>query len=206
MQNWDAHYFVDKELLRFGQTTIVGDAPMFASDIRINQSYMKLWAESWGLGFKHSTKPTQAHNIYRLPVKVVVNMPKKPTKSVYASTEVFMGDREWMPGDKPQPEIETYFQLQHNVAVSGTVSDEGISFKADHYLNYYATRDFIVIDGNTNDGLSISGLGTIPFRSQGSVNDPIPKEGFGGKPDGSIQIHIDQSLDDVEKWERIRYE
>ena len=64
MQNWDAHYFVDKELLRFGQTTIVGDAPMFASDIRINQSYMKLWAESWGLGFKHSTKPTQAHNIY----------------------------------------------------------------------------------------------------------------------------------------------
>ncbi|MBO1695089.1 hypothetical protein HJW54_22950, partial [Bacteroides uniformis] len=44
------------------------------------------------------------------------------------------------------------------------------------------------------------------FRSQGSVNDPIPKEGFGGKPDGSIQIHIDQSLDDVEKWERIRYE
>lgn len=101
MQNWDAHYFVDKELLRFGQTTIVGDAPMFASDIRINQSYMKLWAESWGLGFKHSTKPTQAHNIYRLPVKVVVNMPKKPTKSVYASTEVFMGDREWMPGDKP---------------------------------------------------------------------------------------------------------
>ena len=43
-----------------------------------------------GLGFKHSTKPTQAHNIYRLPVKVVVNMPKKPTKSVYASTEVFM--------------------------------------------------------------------------------------------------------------------
>ena len=42
MQNWDAHYFVDKELLRFGQTTIVGDAPMFASDIRINQSYMKL--------------------------------------------------------------------------------------------------------------------------------------------------------------------
>ena len=34
---------------------------MFASDIRINQSYMKLWAESWGLGFKHSTKPTQAH-------------------------------------------------------------------------------------------------------------------------------------------------
>ena len=161
---------------------------------------------SWGLGFKHSTKPTQAHNIYRLPVKVVVNMPKKPTKSVYASTEVFMGDREWMPGDKPQPEIETYFQLQHNVAVSGTVSDEGISFKADHYLNYYATRDFIVIDGNINDGLSISGLGTIPFRSQGSVNDPIPKEGFGGKPDGSIQIHIDQSLDDVEKWERIRYE
>ena len=32
MQNWDAHYFVDKELLRFGQTTIVGDAPMFASE------------------------------------------------------------------------------------------------------------------------------------------------------------------------------
>ena len=165
MQNWDAHYFVDKELLRFGQTTIVGDAPMFASDIRINQSYMKLWAESWGLGFKHSTKPTQAHNIYRLPVKVVVNMPKKPTKSVYASTEVFMGDREWMPGDKPQPEIETYFQLQHNVAVSGTVPDVGIASKADHYLNYYAPRVFTVIDGNINDGLSISGLGTIPFRS-----------------------------------------
>lgn len=206
MQNWDAKYLVDEQLRRFMKTEIVGDFPLFVPDIRIDQSYMKIYADAMGLGFKHSMKPTQAHNTYRLPVKVEVKAPDKLMKSLYTYTHVFMGDEEWMPGDKPQPQIDSQFQLMHNVSASGTVSDEGISYTANWYLNHYATQDSIIIEGNIGDRLSLKGLGTIPLRSKGRDSSPLNKEGFNGKPNGSIHIHLDQSLNDLDKWGRIRYE
>lgn len=205
MQNWDAHYLVDKQLRRFMDTQIIKDGPMFVSNVRIDQSYLKIVAENAGFGFQHSMKPTQAHNTYRLPVKVVVKPPKELAKSIYTYTHVFMGDEEWMPGDKPQPVIESKFQLVHNVSASGTVSDDGISYSADWYLNHYATQDSIIIEGNMGDRLSIGGLGTIPLRGKDRYSEAIGEDGFGGKPNGTIRVHLDQSLNDVDKWGRIEY-
>lgn len=206
LQNWDAKYLVDEQLKRFMQTEILGYAPLFVSDIRVDQSWMKVYADGMGFGFKHSTKPTQAYNTYRLPVKVEVKAPDRLAKSIHTYTHVFMGDEEWMPGDKPQPVIKSQFQLVHNVSASGTISDEGISYSANWYLNHYATQDSIIIEGNIGDRLSLKGLGTIPLRSKGRDSSPLNKEGFNGKPNGSVHIHLDQSLNDLDKRGRIRYE
>lgn len=195
MANWDARYFVDKQLRNAAENQTLGSLMMMsAPDHRTIQSMLKAVAEENGLTFRHDTKPTQAHNIYRLPVRVILKSPSEDQKYLSPSMEILMGDKEWMPGDKPQPEITKSFQLVHNVSVTGR--KDGAVF--DYMANYYATEDELVFEHSDNVDLVDAHLGAVASLSahQGQVEreaEPLSKEGFNGKPDGFLEIYLDQS-------------
>lgn len=204
LENWDAQYLIDKQLRLFMQTEVLGLLP-HVSDARFDQSLMKVRAENYGYEFKHDMLPTQAHNTYRLPVKVEVKQPEDLTTSIYTHTHVFMGDEEWIPGEKPRPLIETKFQMKHNVSFFGEWGDAVATVKESWFLNHYATRDSIIAEGNRGSNFSFDGLGTLPLRGKDRYSEPIGKDGFGGRPNGTVRVHLDQSLSDLDARGRIRY-
>lgn len=195
MANWDAQYFVDEEIKKASQTQNAAEIATFMkTDARFTQSYMKIMAERLGIPFKHETKPTQAHNVFRLPVSVRVPAPDTQMKALSPSLYIFNGDKEWMPGDKPQPEITKTFQLVHNVSVKGKTEGGQV----DYMENYYATEDELIHEHHDVMVLADENLGAVGALSSTNgkterTSSPLNPDGFNGKPDGSLTIFLDQS-------------